>query len=164
MTRKAEKNELDVILAVYDKARAFMRSNGNMNQWINGYPSRDILEKDIENGNLFVLYDDSSVYGVFMFRKGHDRTYDIIRDGSWMDDSEYGVIHRIASDGTHKGVLGEALRFVSSFTDHLRIDTHSDNMPMQNALRKEGFTRCGIIVCDDGTDRIAFERLQHKAL
>ena len=93
MIRKAEKNELDVILAVYDKARAFMRSNGNMNQWINGYPSRDILEKDIENGNLFVLYDDSSVYGVFMFRKGHDRTYDIIRDGSWMDGSEYGVIH-----------------------------------------------------------------------
>ena len=158
MVRLAAEDDLPRILEIYDEARSFMRRNGNMKQWINGYPSRALLEKDIESHSLYVLYDGTSVYGVYMFRAGHDRTYDSIR-GKWLDDSPYGVIHRIASDGTHKGVLKEALAASSQVIKHLRIDTHSDNAVMQNALRREGFSECGIIVCEDGTDRTAFERL-----
>ncbi|MBO8435841.1 MAG: N-acetyltransferase [Spirochaetes bacterium] len=159
MIRKAEDGDLDEILHIYDKARAFMRSHGNDRQWINGYPRREVLEYDIKEERLFVTEDAFGLYGVFMLRIGDDPTYREIREGNWLDDSPYAVIHRIASSGRRHGVLKEALDYASSLCKHIRIDTHALNSPMQNALYKEGFHRCGIIVCDDGTDRVAFERL-----
>ena len=159
MIRKAEYEDLNEITAIYDKARSFMRQNGNMRQWSNGYPSRELLSYDIEQGTLYVLLDDFGLYGVFMLRVGDDPTYRVIREGAWMDSSPYAVLHRLASSGRRKGVLHEALCYASLFTDHIRVDTHESNRPMQNALLKEGFSRRGIIVCDDGTDRVAFERI-----
>ena len=47
MIRLATTRDLDDILRVYDKARQFMRTSGNMRQWVNGYPQRDLLEADI---------------------------------------------------------------------------------------------------------------------
>ena len=157
MVRKAEERDLQEILSIYDKARAFMRAHGNRNQWRNGYPSQALLEYDIMQQRLYVLEDDFGLYGVFMILPGPDPTYAVIREGEWKDTSSYAVIHRIASSGRRHGVLHEALSFAFSISRHLRIDTHADNIPMQNALLKEGFQRCGIIVCDDGTDRVAFE-------
>ncbi len=161
MIRKAEERELDSIMDIYDKARAFMRQNGNKTQWKNGYPSRPLIEYDIENGRLYVLEDDFGLYGVFMLLPGPDPTYAVIRDGAWLDDSPYVVIHRAASSGRRKGVMHEIVSFASGISGHIRIDTHADNAPMQRALSREGFRRCGIIVCDDGTDRVAFELLPH---
>ncbi len=159
MVRKAAYEDLPEILHIYDKARAFMRASGNASQWRNGYPRREVLEYDISQGNLYVLADSFGPYGVFMLRVGTDPTYLEIRDGGWLDDSDYAVIHRVASSGRRKGVLHEVVAFASSLCPHIRIDTHADNLPMQTALLKEGFSRTGIIVCDDGTDRIAFERV-----
>jgi len=45
----------------------------------------------------------------------------------------------------------------------IRIDTHEGNLPMQSALKKAGFIRCGRIFlqggAEDGDPRIAFEKL-----
>ena len=43
--------------------------------------------------------------------------------------------------------------------ESLRADTHADNKVMQHLLESEGFTRCGIIQVEDGTPRIAYQRL-----
>ena len=40
---------------------------------------------------------------------------------------------------------------------HLRIDTHEDNVPMQNLLKKLGFTYCGTIYVLRDSARMAFE-------
>ena len=44
--------------------------------------------------------------GTFFFVYGKDiePTYADITDGKWLDDSPYGVVHRIAGDGKVKGV------------------------------------------------------------
>ena len=164
MVRKADEKDISEIMMIYGGARNFMRRSGNMRQWINGYPSEETVREDIREKRLYVLSDDEGLYGVFMMQPGIDPTYLSIRDGSWKDDSEYAVIHRIASSGRRKGVLREAVEYTWKTVPHIRIDTHADNIPMQRALLRENFVRCGIIVCSDGTDRIAFERLQHKAL
>ena len=50
--RHSSKNDIPKMLEIYETARAFMRSTGNMEQWINGYPSKEVLESDIDkNGN-----------------------------------------------------------------------------------------------------------------
>jgi len=40
----------------------------------------------------------------------------------------------------------------------LRIDTYQDNHPMQTALERAGFSRCGVIHLMDGSPRIAFQK------
>ena len=41
---------------------------------------------------------------------------------------------------------------------NLKIDTHRDNRIMQHLLDKNGFTYCGIIYLDDGTERLAYQK------
>ena len=156
MIRLAEQKEMEEILRVYDTARGFMRANGNTKQWVNGYPQRELLESDIANQNLFVLEEDGAVHAVFAFILGNDPTYDYIEDGHWLNDKPYGTIHRIGGDGTVKGVLAQALAFALTKTDEVRADTHEDNHPMQGALTKNGFVRCGVIYLENGDPRIAY--------
>ena len=65
------------------------------------------------------------------------------------------MIHRIAGIGG--GIFTDALDFCRRKTNHIRIDTHHDNKPMQHVVEKAGFSRRGIIYVDDGTPRIAYE-------
>ena len=44
---------------------------------------------------------------------------------------------------------------------NLRIDTHGDNIVMQNLLKKLGFNHCGTIyVEEDNYPRLAFEKFR----
>ena len=38
------------VMEIYDYARAFMRTNGNVTQWIGGYPSEALIRQEIEDG------------------------------------------------------------------------------------------------------------------
>ena len=158
MIRHAVESDLPRILEIYDTARRFMRQNGNMVQWVNGYPGDPLLRQDIINGDLYVMEDEGGIYCVFALVIGDDPTYASI-EGSWQDTSLYGTIHRIGSDGTHRGVLHECVDWCAGRISHLRVDTHADNQVMQRCIRREGFTYCGVIHVADGTPRVAFERI-----
>jgi hypothetical protein len=151
-------------MEIYAYARAFMAKTGNPNQWgPTNWPPADLIHEDIRNGNSYVcVNDDERVIGTFFFTQGKDiePTYRAITDGAWLDDSAYGVVHRIASDGSEKGVGQFCLGWAYEQCGHLRIDTHTDNNVMQNLLRKLGFIRCGIIyVLEDDYPRYAFEKV-----
>lgn len=159
MIRHATKNDLPRILEIYDVARQFMRQSGNMTQWVNGYPSEPLLRQDIMNGDLYVMEDEGGVYCVFALVMGDDPTYAEI-EGAWQDTATpYGTIHRIGSDGTHRGVLHECVNWAARRISHLRVDTHADNHVMQRCILREGFSYCGVIHVADGTPRVAFERI-----
>ena len=100
---KANETHIPEILEIYVKARKFMKENGNPTQWEEGYPSREIVEKDIAADHCYVCIENENVVGVFVFLIGEDPTYRVIYQGAWRSEKEYGTIHRIASDGTTKG-------------------------------------------------------------
>lgn len=140
-----------------------MRRAGNHNQWTGGYPSRGLVASDINRGVNFVGSDESGeIVMAFAFIIGLDATYAHIEDGSWLDDSPYGTIHRLASNGRHHGIFKACADYCNSKISNLRIDTHADNHIMQKAAHKLGFKRCGIIYIDDGTPRIAYQRHIYK--
>ena len=155
--RRASADDVDEIMSIYDHARQTMRNNGNDAQWINGYPSRDLISSDVERGESYIVEgDDGLAHGVFMFALGDDPSYDVIEDGAWLNDEPYGVIHRIGTDGRIRGALAAAVDFALQHTDNVRIDTHESNAAMRHALAKAGFRQCGIVYCQDGTARFAF--------
>ncbi len=157
MIRAAQTQDLNAIETVYTAARAFMRASGNMRQWVDGYPQRDLLAADIQKGQLFVLEENGCVHGAFAFILGEDPTYGYIENGKWPNSKPYGTIHRIGTDGKIKGAVKAALDFALQYTDEVRADTHEDNRPMQHVLAKNGFVRCGVIYLEDGAPRIAYQ-------
>ncbi|MBO5130031.1 MAG: N-acetyltransferase [Oscillospiraceae bacterium] len=156
--RLAEMRDFDTILKIYDRARRFMAETGNPTQWGSHYPDPELLKEDMEGEHLFVITDGDRVRGVFSFLVGPDPTYSIIEDGAWHSDAKYGTIHRIASDGAG-GVFSACLEFCLGKCAYLRIDTHENNKVMQHVVTKNGFCRCGIIYTDNGSPRIAFDRI-----
>jgi hypothetical protein len=157
--KHATLKELDTVMDIYDHARQFMRRNGNHSQWINGYPGMELVKKDIQEGNSYVCLDSGRIAGVFTFMRGTDPTYLKIYDGAWLNDEPYGVVHRIASANSVKGVGSYCLSWCLGQCKNIRIDTHRDNVAMQNLLIKNHFVRCGIIYLEDGSERLAFQKI-----
>ena len=48
--RPAGNSDIPSIMTVLEAAKGIMRASGNMNQWVNGYPSEDVIADDISNG------------------------------------------------------------------------------------------------------------------
>ena len=150
-------------MEIYAYARDFMARTGNPNQWAaKNWPPQDLISSDVEAGNSYVCVNESgAVIGTFYYVFGEDiePTYRTIEDGAWLDDSAYGVVHRLASDGSEKGIGRFCIDWALKQSGHLRIDTHVDNKVMQNLLQKMGFTQCGIIyVVEDNDPRYAYEK------
>ncbi len=160
--RLAQTEDLNIILDIYESARRFMREAGNPNQWGASNPPKSHTLADIEEHRLFVVADDDTIYGVFYFNIAEDPTYEVIYDGKWLNDKPYGVIHRIAvsDEARGKGVAGYCFDYAFEKCKNLKIDTHIDNIPMQKALAKHGFVKCGTIFLANGDKRIAFQKTE----
>lgn len=159
--RKTVLEDLDNVMDIYEGARRFMKESGNPNQWGDNYPDKNMLINDISDGNSYVCVDDDKIVGVFCFSIGPDPTYLTIYEGNWLNDKPYGVIHRIASLSRKKGVASFCLNWCFEKWPNIRIDTHRDNIIMQNFLKKHGFTQCGIIYLKDGSERLAYQKDQN---
>ena len=158
MIIQATMRDLPALESLYAAARGRMKAAGNYDQWKDSYPPRTLIEEDIARGRLY-LVKEGELLGAFVFFVGTEENYAAI-DGMWMTENRvYGVIHRVASCGTRRGFLKTVVDYCTQFADDLRIDTHRDNAPMRGALTALGFRACGVVIVDDGTERIAFERV-----
>lgn len=82
------------------------------------------------------------------------------------NSEEYGVVHRVAVDNHFKGVGLFSTIFqrveevcIQKGVHSIRIDTHEDNKAMKQAIVRSKLIYCGIIYLEDGSKRIAFEKV-----
>ena len=156
--RPAHKEDLNAILDVLDAAKWIMRASGNTRQWENGYPSEEVILHDIRKGYGYVVEAGSGPIGYFAFIPSPEPTYSYIEGGSWLDDSPYHVVHRVASYPHVHGVFRAIMDWCFSQDPNIRIDTHRDNRIMQHCILRYGFTYCGIIYLQSGDERLAYQR------
>lgn len=166
ITAKAE--HIEEICRITDQAKAQLGGMG-VDQWQRGYPNRETWQADIERGEAWVAVESGRVLGAFAFLTELEEAYAKI-EGQWLADVPYASLHRVcvADDCKGQGVAGKlfahgcALARQRGFKS-VRIDTHAENLPMQRAIAKMGFTYCGVIRliggAEDGNERIAFELL-----
>ena len=184
LIRPATASDLPALRPVFEAAKAIMRADGNPAQWsAPGFPPEELLLRDIARGGGYVIegrwpvaagHDESNVMpgispvmpglsghlaprAYFALLPSPEPTYDRI-NGAWLTGEPYGVIHRIASYPEDHGIFAAIIDFAAARYAHLRIDTHRDNRIMQHLIEKHGFTYCGIIWLEDGTERLAYER------
>ncbi|MBQ9112391.1 MAG: GNAT family N-acetyltransferase [Clostridia bacterium] len=156
VARKAIHTDIDKVLKIYERARQYMADTGNPTQWADFYPPEELVMKDFDGGNLYVLEEDGELCGVFAFFPDGDPVYQSI-NGAWLNSLPHGAIHRIAASGTKKGVLSACVDYCLTQTNNLKIDTHKSNKVMQNALTKCGFVYCGTVTVPYLNECIAFQ-------
>lgn len=157
--RQARKADLPEIMAVLEAAKGIMRASGNAGQWINGYPSEEVVLEDIAGGCGYVVLADGRLSAYFAFIPSPEPTYAEIFDGAWLDDTlPYHVVHRIGSYPEVHGIFRAVLDWCFERDPNIRIDTHEDNRIMQHCILRYGFRYCGIIYLLSGDERLAYQK------
>ena len=158
--RVARESEIPDILNVMEAAKGIMRASGNPNQWKDGYPSQEVILKDIEREAGFVVQDDGVIVAYFAFLPSPEPTYAYIEGGAWLDDTlPYHVVHRIGSIPEAHGIFKGLMDWCFAQDPNIRIDTHRDNRIMQHCILRYGFRYCGIIYLANGDERLAYQKL-----
>lgn len=161
---KTKPEQLDAVMELYANARRFMAEHGNPDQWGSTFPPVEMIKADIAAGESYVCLVDERIAAVFYHRAGFrcgvqdDPDYRKIEEGKWLNPDDYGVVHRITSDGLTKGVASYCLQWALEQCGNIKIDTHRNNVVMQNMLKKNGFSYCGLVYMEDGSERLAFQK------
>ncbi len=155
--RAAKKEDIDEIMTIFEVARNFMQTHGNHQQWVNGYPQKELILSEIESNHCYVCLDkNGNIVGTFCYIVGDDPTYHKI-DGAWLNQQPYATIHRIASNGKCGGIMEHSINWSKNKIDNIRIDTHEVNTFMREKIVENGFQYCGIIYIGDGSPRFAYQ-------
>lgn len=159
MIRKAKVDDKEELLAIFQSARKFMDKSGNPNQWPETYPGPN-FEKEIENKEIYVIENETEVIGVFRLMS-HDPCYDHI-EGQWFNEKPYLAIHRVAKKEGAKGIMDTIVNFTKTLSPNIKIDTHRNNLVMQDRLKNLDFKYCGIIHIENGEERLAYQYSNKK--
>ena len=166
--RRTKKEDIDAIMPIFDEARTTIATLG-IDQWQNGYPSREVIEKDFSKAQSYCVIKEGEIVGTFALIDDGEPTYDKIFDGSWLTGDEkdhYFAIHRVAISVKSRGsgISSQIIEFCAEKAREngkksLRIDTHRGNVVMRRMLEKNGFVYCGVIYLSDGDERVAYEKI-----
>ena len=163
--RETKREDLGAIMPIFDEARATIATLG-IDQWQNGYPSREVIECDIALLQSRAVEHDGEIVATFALIFDGDPTYDKIYGGEWLtgESESYIAIHRVAILVARrgKGIAGAIIEYAKDVAlslgrKSLRIDTHRGNIVMRKLLEKQGFSHCGTIFLADGAERVAYE-------
>ena len=160
--RLSTQDDVPQMLAMISHSRGLMRAAGNTVQWPVGYPGEEDLRRDIEQGYSHIIEDNGRPVGTFALVHGIEPTYGYIAGGQWLDDTTpYATIHRLAcAEGVH-GIGRTCFEWCLDKAASLRADTHETNALMRHIVGAYGFTYCGIVYMDDGSPRLAYQRMMY---
>lgn len=157
--RRANSKDLGAVADLYDIGRHTMAQHNNTFQWTKNYPLLEDAEADLERNGLFVVVEDKKseeILGCFSLLPGPDEAYVNITEGSWLNDLDYVVIHRVAVKYTGRGIATFMFNWICKNYSNVRADTHEVNVAMTTTLTHAGFVYCGKVVGHDATPRNAF--------
>ncbi|HII4514293.1 GNAT family N-acetyltransferase [Clostridium perfringens] len=163
--RQAKISDLDQIVEIIELSKKYLKET-KVDQWQDGYPAKEDLRRDIESGSSYVLTNKDEIVATTVISLDGESTYNSIFNGEWITNEDYIVMHRVAVHDKYKGkgIFKELIKEAESLALNkgiysIKIDTHRDNISMQRAVVKNDFQKCGIIYLEDGSERIAFEKV-----
>jgi GNAT superfamily N-acetyltransferase len=140
------------------------RKNDGSNQWQDGYPNPDVVQRDIERGYGYVLTTNDEVVGYAAVILNDEPAYDAIV-GKWLTNGDFYVVHRIALSDQFigKGLGKVILKFIEDLArtnnvPSIKVDTNFDNAAMLKTFENLGYKYCGEVTFRD-SPRKAFEKV-----
>jgi GNAT superfamily N-acetyltransferase len=150
MIRKAHTSEVDTLTDLVSKCGKHMRENG-IQQWLEGYPNREIIEADVEEGTVFVLEEDGKIKSMVVLNEKQDPEY---QELDWLTNSKSKnlVVHRLATFPKYQGQgLGsKMMSFAEDYArknkyDSIRLDTFSQNKGNIKYYENKAYTKIGAV-------------------
>ena len=145
----ALKNDIDELMNIYNFARTHMINEGNVTQWDNEEVFKEELINYINEKLLYKVTKNDEIVGCFAYILGVDSAYNII-NGNWINDNKYVTIHKIMSKYQRQGIASFMVDYIINKMKadglfDIKIDTHKNNISMNEFLKSKGFKYCGII-------------------
>lgn len=156
MFRKATQNDIDAIVAIYEKLHDREESGQGCTGWLRGvYPTRDTALGALAQGDLFVEVEEDTVVAAARINQ---EQVDVYADCPWAYEAapeQIMVIHTLVVDPEVSG-QGYGSRFVGFYEDYarqqgctcLRMDTNARNLPARRLYGKLGYREAGILPCE----------------
>jgi GNAT superfamily N-acetyltransferase len=165
--RKAEISEIPQIWDILQLAIVRRKEEGS-DQWQDGYPNPEVVQKDIEKGAGFVLTEGETIVGYCAVLINDEPEYAKI-EGKWITNDDFVVFHRVAISEKYLG-KGCAKKMIDSIEDFaiqnniysVKADTNFDNIAMMKVFEKLGYTFCGNVYFRGG-QRKAYEKVLQKS-
>lgn len=153
--RATSEADLPIIRTTFDKAKSYMRLQGNTAQWSGKYPDDDAVREDMRRGWSYVVEHCGEVVGTFCLMSTPEPTYSQLPPEKIR--LPYSTLHRVASNGKVAGVTEAAVKYaLSQGWEAVCIDTHTDNRAMLRAIKALRMKKIGVVKLADATDRTVF--------
>lgn len=144
MIRRAKISEIPDIIAICNACAAHMISNDIL-QWNESYPSASVFEKDIERGDLYILYD-KQIIGTIVLTTSIDEEYLPV---NWLTPNFNNIyVHRLSVHPHHqrKGYAQQLMGFAENHAKEnsfvsIRLDTFSQNKRNQIFYETRGYQK-----------------------
>lgn len=162
--REANLSDVESVWLILQQAIVRRRLDGS-DQWQDGYPNPEVIERDILQKYGYVMVVNGEVIAYSAMMVNNEPAYDKI-NGQWFtENTDFLVLHRIAvadsclGKGIAKEIFKKAEQFASSHhIQSIRVDTNFDNFPMLHVLEKLGYVYCGEVILRGGS-RKGFEKV-----
>ena len=166
--RKAELSDASRIWTILQQAILRRKEDGS-SQWQDGYPNPEVVQKDIEKGEGYVLAEGKTIIGYCAVLVNDEPEYEKI-EGKWLSNDDFVVFHRVAISEKYlgKGLSKMMIEYIEDFAlknniFSVKADTNYDNIAMLKIFEKTGYTFCGEVYFR-GSPRKAYEKVLTKAL
>lgn len=144
--------DIPVVMKMINEAKVNMKNMG-IDQWQDGSPSIETLEKYVNEKNGFIN-EDLTAFGALVER---DPDYKKYLSGNYV------VLHTFVVEQSlrGKGVSDEFFDAILKIAIEMKyeifgVDTHRDNKAMMTFIARHDFTKLGEVFIDGVKPRIAF--------
>lgn len=145
MISKASTSDLEQMHALTKSCAKHMISNGIF-QWNEKYPSKEVLQKDIELQQIWKLEENETIVGIIVLTEIEDKEY---LNAKWLTKNFNNIyIHRLAVLPTcqGKGYAQKLMNFAENYASKnkyssIRLDTFSQNKRNQLFYEKRNYIK-----------------------
>ena len=164
--RKAALSEIAPIWEILQQAILRRKEDGST-QWQDGYPNPEVVKKDIEKEQGFVLIAGETIIGYSAVLINDEPAYATI-EGNWLTNNDFVVVHRLAISKKYlgKGFAKMIFKYIEDFAlsnniYSIKADTNFDNIAMIKIFESLGYSYCGEVYFR-GSARRAYEKVLAK--
>lgn len=158
---RATLRHVPAVVRIIDACKDQLHSQGNITQWTEQYPSKDLLKEDIRRGELFAAFASplegtrAHLAGLIVIEPAEpDEAH---RDTSWLQEGNPAVfLTRLAVDppfqnqGIGTRLFDYAERYaLAQGVSSIRIDADKNQLKLIQRYEQRGYRRVGTIWYDD---------------
>ncbi len=149
MIKKASILDLDQLYSITKSCAKQMIEN-SIFQWDENYPSKEILQKDIDLQQIWKLEVQDVIIGIIVLTEIEDQEY---QDVKWLTKNNNNLyIHRLAIEPKYqrKGYAQKLMNYAENYAlknnySSIRLDTFSKNKRNQEFYKKRNYKKLAYV-------------------